>query len=160
MSEITQEAPPAPAIPLGWDDRGLPDRRRQRTAMFSRYTLFGGRRKDCRRDHERPGSFVDLHGPVLFAVITSIVGLNFLDAFFTALFLSHGGQEMNPFIDWLLGFGLWPFLIGKSLGIGICVAFLTLTKNFFVSRIGLTIVLVGYTVLLFWHMHLLDHIPV
>jgi hypothetical protein len=136
----------------------MPDRRRRPTAMFSRYTLFGGRRKACRRTHERQGAFVDQHGPVLFAVITSIVALNFLDAFFTALFLSHGGQEMNPVIDWLLGFGLWPFLIGKSLGIGVCVAFLTLTKNFAVSRGGLTIVLVGYLGLLFWHLHLLDHI--
>ena len=159
MQETTSAAPPGPAIPLGWDDRSMPDRRQRPTSMFSRYTLFGGRRKQCRRTHERPNSFVDQHGPVLFAVITSIVALNFLDAFFTALFLSHGGQEMNPIIDWLLGFGLWPFLIGKSLGIGVCVAFLTMTKNFVVSRGGLAIVLIGYSALLGWHLHLLDHIP-
>ena len=83
-----------------------------------------------------PG-FVDEHGAILFMVVLSIVALNFLDAWYTIYFLSFGGSELNPMVNWLLGMGTWPFILAKSLGIGLCVAMLTLTKNFKIARVGL-----------------------
>lgn len=125
--------------------------------MFSWHAWFGGRRRAARRAEERVGSFVDLHGPALFLVVIGIVALNLLDAWFTLLFLSHGGREMNPVVQALLdlGYGPWPFLVFKTFGIGACVLFLTVTKNFRPARLGMAFVLVGYLVLLGWHLYLL-----
>lgn len=138
--------------------RMRPDRRRRPTPMLSRYALFGGRRRTVRRDEEREGAFVDVHGPRLFLLVLTIVALNLLDAWFTLLFLSHGGRELNPFVQRLLDFGggPWPFLVFKTVGIGLCCAFLTLTKNFRPARFGLWIVFAGYAVLLGWHFYLLS----
>ena len=46
-------------------------------------------------------------------------------------------QEVNPLVAASLDSGMWLFLTVKSVGIGVCVAFLTLTKNFRASRLGL-----------------------
>lgn len=123
--------------------------------MFCRHTFFGGRRRGGRRAEDAHGTFVDVHGHGLFAVVTGIVALNLLDAWFTLLFLSHGGRELNPVVDAILGWGSWPFVLFKTVGIGLCMTFLVLTKNFRAARIGIGIVLVGYLLLLGWHLYLL-----
>lgn len=127
--------------------------------MLSRYAWFGGRRTAGRRRGERSNVYVDQHGPVLLAVVLGLTALNFLDAYFTVLFLSYGGQELNPVVETLLAFGPWPFLLAKSLGVGLCVGFLTLTKNFRAARTGLAVLTLGYLALLAWHFHLLGHLP-
>jgi hypothetical protein len=138
--------------------RSGPDRRQRPTPIFSRYALFGGRRRTVRRDDEREGAFVDVHGPRILLMTVSIVALNLLDAWFTLLFLSHGGQELNPMVQLVLDMGghPWPFLLLKTVGIGCLCAFLVLTKNFRSARFGLWFVLVGYSVLLAWHFYLLQ----
>ncbi len=145
------DAVPVKAAPVPYDTRSQPDRRKSPTPMLSRYALFGGRRRAGRRPGENDNSFVDVHGPALFAVVLGVVLLNFLDAWFTILFLSHGGQEMNPFVDEVLQWGPWPFILLKSAGIGLCVLFLTLAKNFRIAKLGLGVVLAGYLLLLCWH---------
>ncbi len=127
--------------------------------MLSRYTFFGGRRRGGRRGDENDGAFVDQHGTLLFVGVTAIVALNVLDAFFTILFLSYGGRELNPLVDMVLQFGVWPFLLLKSAGIGVCVGVLTITKNFRAARIGIGFVLGGYLLLLGWHLFLLQRLP-
>lgn len=126
--------------------------------MWSRYTLGGGRRRTVRRDEERDGAFVDVHGPRMLVLVLLIVGLNVLDAWFTLLFLSHGGKELNPLVQAVLDLGThpWPFVLLKTLGIGAACAFLTMTKHFRPARIGLWVVLVGYAALLGWHLVLLS----
>lgn len=143
---------------LAAERRGGPDRRRRPTPMLSRYALFGGRRRTVRRVEEREGAFVDVHGPRLLLMTVSIVALNMLDAWFTLLFLSHGGQELNPLVQLVLDLGghPWPFLLMKTVGIGCLCAFLVLTKHFRSARIGLWFVLVGYSALLAWHFYLLQ----
>lgn len=135
------------------------DRRRTVTPMISRYAFFGGNRRAARRRAERDGAFVDTHGTGLFLVVTGVATLNILDAFFTVLFLSYGAKEINPVVQMALDVGIWWFVILKSVGIGVCLLFLTMTKNFLVSRIGLGIVCVGYTVLLGWHGYLYTLVP-
>lgn len=130
------------------------DRRRRPTPLICHYTLFGGRRRAGRRAGETAGVFVDNHGPVLFTVALLIIGLNILDAWFTVFLIAQGGQEMNPIVAKVLDLGIAPFIACKSFGIGICLSFLILTKNFTVSRLGLTAVLVGYMSLLVWHLYL------
>lgn len=127
--------------------------------MLSRHAWLGGRRRAGRRATERQNVYVDEHGHGLLAVVVSLTALNFLDAYFTILFLSHGGQELNPVVDALLRFGPWPFLLAKSVGVGFCAAFLTVTKNFRAARVGLAVLTVGYALLLGWHLYLLGHLP-
>ena len=143
-----------PALVTG-ERRGA-DRRRVPTPMLSRFMLGHGRRRIGRRLDDLC-AFVDQHGSGLFLVATAILALNILDAFFTVLFLSYGGQELNPVVEWILGFGTFPFIGAKSVGIGVCIGFLTLTKNFRAARVGLAITLVGYSALLGWHLYLLGH---
>ena len=141
---------------LGRDDRRGFDRRRRPTPMFSRYALFGGRRRAVRRVDDDPQQFVDQYGSGLFLVVLAIVALNFLDAWFTIFFLSHGGTELNPLVDSVIRLGLLPFILLKSVGIGFCVVVLTVAKNFRTARFGLGVVLLGYTALLGgWHLYLL-----
>ena len=101
--------------------------------MFSRFVLRGGRRRKVRREEERDGAFVDIHGAGVLLVVLSIVALNLLDAFFTLLFLSHGGTELNPAVQWVLDstWQPWPFLLMKTVGIGIaCGVVLSLASVF------------------------------
>lgn len=134
----------------------MPDRRRKPTPMLSRYVFFGGRRREVRRVQQREGSFVDIHSRPIMYMVVAIVVLNLLDAGFTLLFLSHGGQELNPFVQVVLDFGAhpWPFVLLKTAGIGLACTFLVLTKNFRPAQLGLWAVLIGYTVLLGWHIYL------
>lgn len=149
--------PPAPEAqaPAG-DERRRVDRRRPQ-GIWNRHTWFGGRRRGGRRRED--ALFVDQHGAGLFFVACGIVTLNVLDAFFTVLFLSHGGREMNPLVDQLLRHGLWPFLAVKSVGIGLCILLLCLVKNFPMARLGLGFLFVAYAALLAWHVYLLEHVP-
>ena len=133
--------------------------RRSPQGVLTRHSVLGGRRRVARRLGERVGYIADQHGVFLFVAVAAIIVLNILDAFYTMLFLSHGGIEMNPFVDWVLQTGgVWLFLLVKSVGIGLCVGFLTVTKNFTASRVGLVLVLAGYLALLCWHWHLLGYI--
>lgn len=124
--------------------------------MWSRYAVGGGRRRTVRRAEERTGAFVDVHGPRVLCLVLAIVLLNLLDAWFTLLFLAHGGRELNPVVQSVLDCGhAWPFVMLKTLGIGTACAFLVLTKHFRSARAGLWFVFAGYAALLGWHLHLL-----
>ena len=138
--------------------RHAADRRGRPTPMWSRYALAGGRRRTIRRVDERAGAFVDVHGPRLLLLVLAIVALNLLDAWFTLLFLAHGGKELNPLVQFVLDLTPhpWPFVLLKTLGIGAACAFLAVAKNFRSARFGLWFVLAGYGALLGWHFHLLS----
>lgn len=128
--------------------------------MFSRHVLWGGRRRAVRRAGERDGAFVDVHGPAMLFLVLAVVALNLLDAWFTLLFLSHGGTELNPVVQTVLDLGghPWPFLLLKTIGIGAAAAFLAIAKNFWPARCGLVCVLLGYSALLGWHLFLLQQL--
>lgn len=146
-------------VELAVEGARILDRRSRPTPFLSRYTFFGGRRCNPGRRPDDPRAvFVDVHGARLFAVVIVIVALNILDAWFTVLFLSHGGQELNPVVDSVLRMGTWPFIALKSLGIGFCVGILTIAKNFTYARFGLAFVSAGYTALLGWHFWLYAHL--
>jgi hypothetical protein len=139
-------------------ERRFGDRRQAPTPMVSRYTLQGGRRSAVRRAEDDRATFVDLYGGRLFTVALAIVALNLLDAWFTLLFLAQGGQEVNPFVQRVLSLGPSAFIAFKTFGIGACVVFLAITKNFLAARIGLVTVVTGYSILLGWHLYLLTHV--
>ena len=142
------------------EQRRRDDRRSRRTPVISRYSFRDGRRRDTRRDRDGWGTYVDSHGATLFAFVTAIATLNILDAIFTVLFLTYGGQELNPIVRASLDHGMWLFIVLKSVGIGVCLLVLTVTKNFLASRIGLGLIFGGYLVLLGWHVYLFQRLPI
>lgn len=143
-------APAASAEPY----RG-PDRRKRPTPRFSRYTLFGGRRRRGRRDGEDEGSFVDQYSGRLVAIMVWIALMNAGDSFFTLLHLQAGGIELNPVADAMLETGRIGFVSLKSLLITVPLIVLTLHKNFPLARIGIWTAAGAYTALLAYHLTLL-----
>ncbi len=130
------------------------DRRQAPTSRFSRYALFGGRRKDVRREEEREGSFVDVHGFKLWCILLWVALMNIGDSYFTLVHLQAGGIEPNPVAQALLGTGRLGFVIAKSLLIGLALIVLALHKNFFLARIGLWTAAGTYTLLVLYHLSL------
>jgi len=134
-----------------------PDRRRSPTPRFSRYSLWGGRRREARRVQERDGSFVDLYGLRLFLIVLWVAVMNVGDSFFTLVHLQAGGVELNPVAKVLLETGRWNFVFVKSLLIGLALIVLAVHKNFPLARIGLWTAAGTYTGLVAYHL-LLFHV--
>ncbi len=132
------------------------DRRKAPTPMFSRYTLFGGRRWGGRRKGEKYGNFVDQHGALLLLVLLLVATFNIVDAYFTLFFLGEGAQEVNPVALYLLELGPWVFVLAKSLGIGLCLGFLCLARNFRMAQAGLGLVFAMYFSLTLYHLFLMS----
>jgi hypothetical protein len=132
-------------------ERG-PDRRRQPTPRFSRYTFWGGRRKATRRGDDGEGTFVDVHGGRLFLLVLWIALMNVGDSFFTLVHLQAGGVELNPVARVLLTTGRWNFVFVKSILIGLALIVLAVHKNFHLARVGLWTAAGTYTCLVAYHL--------
>ena len=150
---LARPAPPAQAPAGDFAYRG-PDRRGRPTPRFSRYTFWGGRRKDPRREEERAGSFVDLYEPSLLVPIGLVALLNVSDCYFTLVHLQDGGFEVNPIADALLRTGRLGFVGLKVLLIGLALIVLTVHKNFWMARLGLWGAAATYALLTAYHLYL------
>jgi hypothetical protein len=129
------------------------DRRNKPTPFLSRYSFLGGRRKHGgARGGEREGAFVDVYSFRLWVILSLVLTLNFLDSHFTLMYLARGGEEGNPIAVLLLGASMATFLIVKALGMGLGTALLCILKNFRNARLGVLFVLIGYQLLLLWHL--------
>jgi len=132
-----------------------PDRRERPTPRFSRFTLFGGRRRRGRRDGENENSFVDQYSPRLLAVMLWIGLMNIGDSFFTLHHIQAGAIELNPVAAWMLTTGRTGFVLLKASVIMIPLVVLTLHKNFSLARVGIWTAAGAYTVLFAYHIALL-----
>jgi len=108
------------------------------------------RRARGRRTADQAG-YVDRYSRRDVALILSIFIMNVGDAFFTMIWLSRGGQEANPVMDFFLDIGPGAFLIQKCIVVGIWLVALLVHKNFRFARIGLYISLVAYAILMLIH---------
>jgi hypothetical protein len=133
------------------------DRRATPTPRFSRYSLFGGRRRGPRRAHEREGSFVDRYGPRLWLLVLWVALMNIGDTYFTLVHLQAGGVEVNPVADRLLQTGRVGFVLAKSVLIGLALLVLAIHKNFWLARLGLFTSAGIYTLLCLYHLTLYRH---
>ena len=132
-----------------------PDRRRRPTPRFSRYTLFGGRRRTGRRGGESTNSFVDQYSARMWGLLVWVALMNAGDSFFTLLHLQGGGIELNPVADAMLGTGRLGFVFLKSFLITVPLVVLCLHKNFPLARLGLWLAAGTYSLLLAYHVSLL-----
>jgi hypothetical protein len=129
-----------------------PDRRRAPTPRFSRYALWGGRRREARRREEREGSFVDRYGRRVVLLVMWVALMNIGDSFFTLVHLQAGGVELNPVAKLLLTTGRWNFVFVKSILIALALLVLAVHKNFHLARIGLWTAAGTYTCLVGYHL--------
>jgi len=113
------------------EKRQIPDRRGQPTKPFSRFSIKGFRSKSRRVGEDRD-YYVDRYEPRYFVLITLILLLCVLDAYYTLKILQEGGKELNPFMLLIMDKNPVLALVIKYLitagGIGILIIF----KNFVV----------------------------
>ncbi|QDU84876.1 hypothetical protein Pla163_19940 [Planctomycetes bacterium Pla163] len=154
MSGIEAETVAGPG--MGAERRDVHERRSRPTPRFSRYSLLGGRRMGPRRGEEAEGLFVDAYGLRWWLLILWIAAMNCLDTYFTLLHLQAGGAEINPVADELLRSGRLGFVLSKTILIGVALVVLTIHKNFTLARLGVYAAASVYTLLVGYHLTLLD----
>lgn len=131
------------------DERRDGDRRGRPTRPWS--GILGPlRRVHGRRGSDRVG-YVDRYSRRDVALILTVFVLNVGDAFLTMLWLSRGGKEANPVMDFFLDIGPWAFLLHKCAVVGLWLVVLLVHKNFRFARIGLYASLAAYVVLMLVH---------
>ncbi len=126
------------------------ERRKQPTPGLSRFTLWGRRRTFRRKEDQGKGGYVDCYNSGLLFILTMVVGLNILDAWFTMMILENGGWEINPVVRSVIElygdrFWIWKFAI-----VSIPLILLCLHSKFrFVIPVILGITAVNITVILY-----------
>lgn len=137
------------------------DRRRRPTSPLDALRLDGRRRRP-RRDVERIGAyFVDRFDAGTLALVVGLLGLTIADGVLTIELIDLNSVEANPIMAYLLGRGIFAFLMGKYLLTATGLPFLVVFQHYpmFRSRfrVGWLLPLfVGlYLVLLFYQWNLL-----
>ena len=118
--------------------RQIKDRRTKATPMMSRYSFFGGRRREARRSEDRrDGYYVDRYGSVAFVLFIVVVALNAADALLAFVMLHALGDIDNPLIAFIRQMGGETFIVGVFLVGSLCALLLFLHKNFWVARVAI-----------------------
>ena len=124
--------------------------------MISRYTFYGGRRKDIRREEDKKRHrYVDIYSPRLFSLLLSILTVSCVDAYLTLLMLENKiVTEGNPVMAFYMGFGTLPFLAIKYSLTAKPVVILCIMKNSFITKIGLLSAMVIYLAVVLYELHI------
>lgn len=96
-----------------------------------------------------------------------IVLLSITDAYFTLYFLDQGGEELGPFVNYLVQQGELLFFVVKLLITTAAVLFVLMHKNFVIFKYffgyhGLYVMLLSYVILITYEIILLailNHYP-
>ncbi len=116
------------------DRRIVTDRRQKPTKPFSRYVLFGSRRSVRRRKDRKTHMYVDLYGHYLLLSLLLIILLSIFDAYFTIFHVERGAREINPFMNFLIGYGNIYFFAIKYILTALGLLVLCIYKNLLVAR--------------------------
>ena len=118
--------------------RQIKDRRKKATPMMSRYSFFGGRRREARRSEDRRDEYyVDRYGSVAFVLFIMVVAVNAADALLAFVMLHALGDIDNPLIAFIRQMGGETFIVGVFLVGSLCALLLFLHKNFWVARVAI-----------------------
>ena len=116
------------------DRRIVTDRRQKPTKPFSRYVLFGRRRSIRRRKDRKTHMYVDLYGHYLLLSLLLIILLSIFDAYFTIFHVERGAREINPFMNFLIGYGNIYFFAIKYILTALGLLVLCIYKELLVAR--------------------------
>ena len=135
------------------DRRKTPDRRNRPTAWWD--SLLGRRRRvRGRRKGESANIYVDIYDQRDLILTAAIFVLNVVDALMTLVFLEQGGQEANPVMALVLGYGVGAFIAEKCFGVALCVIALAVHKTFKLARLASYVLLGAYGLLTLYHLAL------
>ncbi len=146
------------------DRRRRSDRRAWSMQAFFYQFLYGRRRGERRRQAGDPAHYIDVHRPKVLFTTLSILLLCVVDVYFTLTLLEHGGVELNPVMNYLLGRSVWWFFLGKYI-VTVCCLLILVTHNHFVLFKRMTgldvlqIVLLAYLLLIAYELLLLSLVP-
>ena len=104
------------------------------TSPFSRYVLLGRRRSIRRKKDRKTHIYVDLYGHYLLLSLLLIILLSVLDAYFTIVHVEKGAREINPLMDFLMGYGNTYFFIIKYILTALGLILLCMYKSLVLSR--------------------------
>jgi Domain of unknown function (DUF5658) len=125
--------------------------RRVRPTTFRSILRVRGRRKAFRRTQDVGSAYVDCPSRRAVMLLFLVLGASALDALCTLLFLQRGGQEANPFMAFVLGYGQTSFVGLKMALTGLGAWFLVAHYYFPVAYRALLGLAGGYLGLLFLH---------
>jgi len=141
-----------------FNKRATKDRRKQPTLGLSRYTFFGRRKTFRRKSDRQRGGYVDRYSSSLFFFLVAIIGLNFLDAFFTMMILDLKGWEANPAVRSVIilygtKFWIWKFsIVSVSLTLLCLHSRFRLVREIIIAVSCLYIAVVAYQIFLLLHL--------
>jgi hypothetical protein len=134
---------------------GFVERRRRPTPMVSKYTFFGGRRREFRSEEESRDAYVDVYDRRLAALVLVFFALTMFDAVATVYYIDHAhGSEANPIADWMLRQGRPYFVLAKGLPTALLLLFVMIHKNFRYGRLALAVGFGFYFLLGIYHVTL------
>ncbi len=116
------------------DKRRVRDRRQKPTKPFSKYMLLGRRRSIRRRTDRKTHMYVDLYGHYLLLTLLLIILLSIFDAYFTIFHVERGAREINPFMDFLIGYGNIYFFAIKYILTALGLLVLCIYKTLLIAR--------------------------
>jgi hypothetical protein len=166
LRQTAEAQAPYPKVVSGMAGLDVPIERRSgkdRRKLSPWSLLYGGfrpRRRRGRRHEDHEYSWLDWHEPSVLYLSVAIVLLSCVDALFTLNLLAVGGEELNVFMDEMIGRGADRFLLVKIgltsvsvilLGVAARRRFLGLFR---VSRI-LEVTCAGYALLICYEIFLL-----
>jgi len=133
-------------IESGEDQRSSQDRRAWATSPWYAFCWKGRRARNRRASEHRQQYFVDRFSWLQLVWILSLLGFTVVDGMLTLQLLNDGYQEVNPLMDYLLGKGMLPFLLGKYTLTAAGLPLLLIFKNYYLFGTGFR---VGYLIPVF-----------
>ncbi|MCK5552727.1 MAG: hypothetical protein KAJ09_06245 [Deltaproteobacteria bacterium] len=137
------------------DRRAVRDRRQRPTSPFSTYVFLGRRRSIRRKTDRKTHIYVDLYGHYLFLALLLIILLSVLDAYFTIFHVERGAREINPLMDFLMGYGNTYFFIIKYTLTALGLILLCIYKSLLLSRTIIVCILFFYLTVFANHVFLI-----
>lgn len=110
--------------------RHQPERRTHQFKSFL-YSFFKRRRKSLRRVEDVGNNiYIDVHDPITVILFTAIIIFCVTDAIMTLFIIQYGGEEVNPFMKYLMEKDIMTFFWVKFGITSLAMLFLVSHKYF------------------------------
>jgi len=133
---ITTAEPRRQSIPEQWsgEERRKSAERRNYSLKTLYQCLLAPRRFNGRRSEDRRFPVMDRFESGLAFLAIGLVVLSILDSVFTLTLIAHGGEEINPFMNWFLQRSVAAFVAVKMALTAIPALILVATGNLLVFK--------------------------
>ncbi len=145
-----------------WTSESFPEKRsgvgrRQPVSFPPRFSNLRRRRSRGRRKSD-PGGYVDIYDRGSWIVALTVMALSAVDAVMTVIQVEKGAaREANPVMNAVLAWGgTYAFFSLKAAMTAFALAIIILHKEWALARYMARLSLVGYIVILIYHMYLVS----